>query len=92
MPFHIGQTYAFAGRDRDAAPWFVEADSPDAPEEWRAYVAAHVAFFRHDRASVERARARYAAVTKADSMRLKVIDGFLACLGKSYVEAAHCAM
>jgi hypothetical protein len=92
MPFHIGQAYAFNGRDRDAAPWFDKADSAEAPEEWRAYVAAHVAFFRHDRAGLEKARARYAAAAKPGSMRLKVIDGMLRCPDKGYMEAAHCAM
>ena len=92
MPFHIGQVFAFGGRDADAAPYFIQADSPDAPEEWRAFVAAHIAFFRHDRSLLEQARARYAALAKSGSMRLKVIDGFLACPTKSYMEAAHCAM
>jgi hypothetical protein len=92
MPFHIGQAYAFNGRDRDAAPWFGRADAPDAPEEWRAYVAAHVAFFGNDRPALEKARARYLAASKPGSMRLKVIDGLLACMGKSYMAAAHCAM
>lgn len=92
IPFHIGQAFAFGGRDQTAAPYFNQADSPDAPEEWRAYVAAHVAFFQHARPALEQARARYAAASKAGSMRLKIIDGFLACLDKSYVEAAHCGM
>jgi len=92
MPFHIGQAYAFNHRDREAAPWFDKADAPDAPEEWRAYVAAHIAFFSHDRPALEKARARYAAATKPGSMRLKVIDGMLKCPEKGYMEAAHCAM
>ena len=90
--FHIGQAYAFADRRADALPAFAAADAADAPEEWRAYVAAHVAFFRHDQGGLADARRRYAAVSKPGSMRLKVIDGLIACPAKAYMEAAHCAM
>jgi len=90
--FHIGQTYAFANRRADALRSFIAADAEDAPEEWRAYVAAHIAFFRHDEAWLADARRRYAAVSGPGSMRLKFIDGFVKCPDKSYMEAAHCAM
>lgn len=92
LPFHIGQTLAFAGRDGAAASYFEQADSPDAPAEWRAYVAAHIAFFRHDRLALEQARANYAAAPTAGPMRLKIIDGLIACPGKAYMVAAYCRM
>jgi hypothetical protein len=90
--FHIAQAYAFAGRGAEALPYFVEAGDSDAPDEWGAYVAAHVAFFRHDRVALADARKRYAAVSQPGSMRLKFIDGMLRCPDKSYMEAVHCAM
>jgi len=89
--FHIGQALAFAGRDQAAIPYMEKADRADAPEEWRAFVAAHLAFLRHDRAALEAARRRYAKAAP-NSMRLKFILGFLACPDKTYMEAAHCAM
>ncbi|MFL6720377.1 MAG: hypothetical protein ACJ8FT_01040 [Sphingomonas sp.] len=90
--FHVGQAYAFANRPADALAAFLGVDTANATEEWRAYVAAHVAFFQRDAAALAQAQRRYASVAKTGSMRLKVIDGFLKCPDKSYVEGAHCAM
>ena len=89
--FHIGQAYAFADRGAEALQSFRDADADTAPEEWRAFVAAHVAFFSHDRAALARARARYAAAAHADAMRLGFIEGMLKCPDKSYMEAVSCA-
>jgi hypothetical protein len=91
MAFHAGQALAFAGRERDAIPHFQRADGNDAPEEWRAFVAAHLAFLLRDGVALAKARERYAGIAPG-SMRLKFIDGFVACPDKSYMEAAHCAM
>lgn len=90
--FHIVQAYAFANRPAEALAALPEADSADAPEEWRAYVAAHVAFFRKDRAGLARAHSRYAAAAGSAAMRLKFIEGFVKCPDKNYMEAAHCGM
>lgn len=91
--FHIGQALAFADRRAEALRWFVAADEGSgATEEWRAYVAAHVAFFRRDSAALAEARRRYTAVSGPGSMRLKFIDGLVRCPDKPYMEAAHCAM
>lgn len=90
--FHIGQAYAFANRRAEALGGFAQADTSDAPAEWRAYVAAHMAFFRRDSAALADARRRYAAAAQPGSMRLRVIDGLMTCPDKSYMEAVHCAM
>ena len=91
MAFHSGQVLAFAGRDSEAIPYFEQAASADATPESQAYVAATLAFLKHDAAALGEARRRYVAVAP-DSMRLKVIDGFIACADKPYAEAAHFGM
>ena len=92
IAFHIGQAYAFADRGPEALRYFAQADDSSAPEEWRAYVAAHVAFFRRDRAQLLDARKRYAAAAGADEMRVKFIDGLVKCPDAPYMQAAHCSM
>ena len=92
VAFHIGQAYALAGRDAEALLAFELALGADLTAEWRSYVEATLAFLRRDRAALARARAAYAAAPGADPMRLKVIEGFLACPDRPYMEAAHCAM
>nr|QQZ50988.1 hypothetical protein JKL49_07195 [Phenylobacterium glaciei] len=89
LAFHIGQTLAFAGRKAQAIPAFEQADAPEATAEWRAYVAATLAFLRADPVALKAARARYAAVAPG-SMRLKMIDGFIACPQADYMTAAFC--
>jgi hypothetical protein len=91
MAFHSGQALAFAGRDREALPHFERALAFGGTEEWKLYVEAHVAFVRHDSASLKDLRARYARVAPK-SMRLKFLDGFVACPNDRYMKAAHCAM
>jgi hypothetical protein len=90
LQFHIGQTLAFARRDAESIPYFEKAVGGDA--EWSAYVDATLAFLKRDAKSLTDARARYASAPNASQMRLAVIDGFIACADKSYVDAAHCGM
>ena len=59
--------------------------------EWRVYVAATLAFLRRDAAALDAARSAYAAAA-GDSMRLRIIDGFIARPDASYRVAAHCRM
>jgi len=92
IAFHIGQALAFAGRDGEALGAFRQADGTDADAEWRAFVAGTIAFLGRDPAGLAAARAAYAAAPGADPMRLRVLDGFIACPRRSYMEAAHCAM
>ena len=89
--FHMGQTLALAGREPQSLPYFERAQSADATPEWRAYVAATIAFLRRDRAALEAAHTAYEAISP-DSMRLRVIEGFIACPSESYAKAAHCKM
>ena len=89
LEFHIGQTLAFAGRKAEAIPAIERADGAEASPEWRAYVAATLAFLRGDAGALKAARARYAAVAPG-SMRLKMIDGFIACPTADYMTAAFC--
>ena len=89
--FHMGQTLALAGREPQSLPYFERAQSGAASREWQAYVAATLAFLRRDRDALEAARAAYAALSPG-SMRLRIIDGLLACPSESYARAAHCKM
>jgi hypothetical protein len=91
LAFHSGQALAFAGRDREAIPYFEQASSADATPEWQVYVAATLAFLKHDARALAEARERYAAIAPG-SMRLGIIDGFIACPDLPYAKAAHCGM
>ena len=91
LAFHSGQALAFSGREAEAIPHFELAISADSTPEWRAYVAATLAFLRHDAAALAAARQTYATIAP-DSMRLAIIDGLIACPHESYSKAVHCAM
>ena len=91
LAFHSGQALAFAGRDREAIPYFEQAGSADSTPEWQAYVAATLAFLKHDARALAEARKSYAEIAPG-SMRLGVIDGFIACPDLPYAKAAHCGM
>jgi len=91
LSFHAGQALAFAGRDAEAIPHLERADDADAAPEWRLYVAATLAFLRRDAAALATARAAYAKVA-AGSMRLRILDGLIACPDEPYMKAAHCRM
>ena len=91
LSFHAGQTLAFAGRDVEALPYFESSSNAEAPDEWRWYVAATVAFLHRDPAALAAARDAYARIAPG-SMRLRVIEGFIACAEAPYAKAAHCRM
>lgn len=91
LAFHSGQTLAFSGRESEAIPHFERALSVDTTPEWKTYVAATLAFLRHDASALAGAREAYATIAP-DSMRLAIIDGFIACPHESYSRAVHCAM
>ncbi len=91
LAFHIGQTLALEGRDREALRHFERAQSAEATPEWRNYVGATIAFLRRDAAALATAREAYAAIAPG-SMRLRIIDGFMACPANPYAKAAHCKM
>jgi hypothetical protein len=89
--FHQGQVLAFAGRDAESIEHFAKARAMAAGGEWTTYVDATLAFLRKDFAALNAARERYARLA-GDSMRLQVIDGFIAFPAEPYAKAAHCKM
>jgi hypothetical protein len=91
LAFHSGQALAFAGREMEAIPYFERANGVTGTPEWRAYVAATLAFLMHDAPALAAARGAYATIAPA-SMRLRIIDGFVACPNESYSKAVHCRM
>jgi len=91
LAFHAGQALAFADRDAEAIVHFERAQDATAPDEWRAYVAATLGFLRRDGAGVAAAPTAYAA-SAGDPLRLRIIDGFVACPNATYMDAAHCRM
>ena len=91
LAFHAGQALAFAGRDAEAIAQLERSADADAAPEWRLYVAATLAFLRRDAAALATARAAYEKVA-AGSMRLRIIDGLIACPDAPYMQAAHCRM
>jgi hypothetical protein len=90
LPFHIGQVLALAGRERDSIAYF-EQSVARGGDEWRTYVAATIAFLKRDADVLASARARYASLAP-ESVRLRFIDGFIACPNEPYAKAVHCAM
>ena len=91
LAFHSGQVLAFAGRESEALPYFERATSAEAAAEWHTYVAATIAFIKHDLPGLAAARDAYATLA-AGSMRLRIVDGFVACPNKPYSAATHCRM
>jgi hypothetical protein len=91
IDFHIGQSLAMAGRDQEAIAPLEQALDAEAPEEWAAYVKATLAFLRRDAPALRAARASYSALAPG-SLRLRIIDGLVACPTEPYMKAAHCKM
>ena len=91
IAFHQGQALAFAGRDQEFAAYFTKARQLGTGDEWTTYIDATLAFLRKDQAALQSTRDRYARLA-GDSMRLLVIDGFIACPTAPYAKAVHCKM
>jgi tetratricopeptide (TPR) repeat protein len=91
LQFHMGQALAMSGRHDKAVPYFERALEPGSPAEWRTYVEATLAFLHHDAQMLAAARTAYATIAP-NSMRLKIIDGMLACPNERYAKAVHCSM
>ena len=79
-----------AGRERESIGYF-ERSLARGNDEWRTDVAATVAFLKRDAEALTSARERYASPAPG-SMRLRFIDGFVACPHESYAKAVHCSM
>ena len=91
IAFHIGQVLAMVGREQEAIAPLEQALDAEAPAEWVAYVRATLAFLRRDMTALQEARASYAALAPG-SVRLRIIDGLVACPKEPYMKAAHCRM
>ena len=91
IAFHIGQALAMAGREQEAIVPLEQALDAEAPPEWATYVKATLAFLRRDGVALQAARTSYAALAPG-SVRLRIIDGLLACPTEPYMKAAHCKM
>jgi tetratricopeptide (TPR) repeat protein len=91
IAFHIGQSLALAGREQESIGAFERALESEPPPEWATYVKATLAFLRRDTAALQAARASYAELAPG-SMRLRIIDGLVACPTEPYMKAAHCRM
>jgi tetratricopeptide (TPR) repeat protein len=89
LAFHMGQALAMAGREQEAIAPFEQALDSEAPPEWATYVKATLAFLRRDGAALQEARRSYAEVAPG-SVRLRIIDGLVACPTEPYMKAAHC--
>jgi hypothetical protein len=91
LSFHVGQVLALSGRESESIAHIERSLRPEATSEWSAYVQATLAFLRRDAAALRAARDAYAAVAP-DSMRLRFIDGFMACPNEPYAKAVHCRL
>jgi hypothetical protein len=110
LQWHEGQMRANAGQTEAAIALFEQSRQPaeqDAAFGWNHYVDGTIAFLRGDRAALEAARAKLAAVPRPANfdpigpdgkpmkviwpLNLNVLDGFLRCWGRSYTEAYACA-
>jgi hypothetical protein len=76
LVWHEAQLRAFAGQSREAAALMETARQPVETDRagWNPYVDATIAFLRRDRAALERARVKLAAVQPGADMP-PVVDG-----------------
>jgi len=91
LSFHVGQVLALAGREQESIPHFERSLGSTATAEWRGYVEATLAFLKRAPEALKAAHDRYSSVAPG-SMRLRFINGFLACPNESYAKAVHCGM
>jgi len=103
--WHEGQLRAMLGQTDAAIALFGQARQPAADDDfgWNLYVDGTIAFLRHDRPALQRARDTLAALppprsliaTRPDGSKVKidwppnldVLDGFLKCFGRPYRQA-----
>lgn len=90
--FHMGQALAMSGRNDEAIPHFERSAKLGGSVEWTAYVAANLAFVRKDRPALEKSLEEYEKLASPGAMRRAFVRGFLRCIDKPYMEAAHCGM
>ena len=105
LNFHAGQMYAFTGNYETAEAFFRESYSGRISNwsNWDAFVNANIAFINSDISGLERAKSeieQQETITKdaypnfpshfyGKKINLDVVEGFMACIGKSYSTAYH---
>lgn len=101
LPFHAGQMYALHGEYQSAINYMQLGYSDIKSEyiDWNAFVDANIAFLNHDLSALQQARVKVAQQPKmpdsmhvpdwaiGKKMNLDVVDGFILCFDKPYVEA-----
>ena len=101
--WHEGQMRASAGQSHAAIALFEQSRKAQDPFGWNFYVDGTVAFLRHDRAQLQAARDKLAALRKPKDFHpvgpdgkpfeikwppnLNILDGFLTCFDRSYDQA-----
>lgn len=93
--WHEGQVRAAAGQSQAAIPLLLTGVNPVSDLGFSDYALATVAFLHNDRAGLQSARDRLAALARpsfwpaerAWPPNLDVVDGLLTCFGKTYREA-----
>ena len=87
--WHEGQVRAMKGQKAEALDLFRKSVKPEDENVmgWNEYARASIAFLEGDREALEAERAGLAAKVPADNLNLGVVDGLIACFGRSYREA-----
>ena len=87
--WHEGQLRAFAGQTDRAADLFRKSLKPEDQnfQGWNQYALASIAFLEDDRVALTAQRNELAERVPADNINLGVVDGLIACFGKSYSDA-----
>ena len=87
--WHEAQVRAFAGQTDRAIALFhksIEADKSQ-PASKRHYALATIAFLEDNRQALLDERKALAAIVPDDDLNLGVVDGLIACFGRSYTAA-----
>ncbi|MCA8893147.1 MAG: hypothetical protein KDA56_15320 [Hyphomonas sp.] len=87
--WHEGQIRAMHGQSRAALCLFRRSIKPEEQSfgGWNEYVRATIAFIEGNRSALEAERANLVAKVPADNLNLGVVDGLIACFGRSYANA-----
>jgi hypothetical protein len=101
--WHEAQMRASAGQTDAAIALFEKSRQTHDPAGWNLYVDGTIAFLRHDRAALQAARDKLAALPKPQDFHplgpngkpfkmdwppnLNILDGFLVCFDRSYEKA-----
>lgn len=87
--WHEGQSRALLGQDTMAIELFKKSivSDPEHYPAWNEYARATIAFMEGDFRRLEIERDALAAYGEISVLNLGVVDGLIACFGRSYTEA-----